>query len=197
LFGSGSPLELANAEGARALGHALGKGDFIAFHGLGHDHATVIAALDDGAAEEIGNGNAAVQRREHGRCAGWRAALAPGILAGAIFIGELDVATGQRVEHDLHGHQLHHAGGRAQLVGILLEQYGAGTCLDQDRGRRVRIVAALLDHLLGALHALIGGMGHRLQRKGGRQQAGHKLAQKRGFQCEEARCHAVSRMIRS
>jgi hypothetical protein len=60
------------------------------------------------------------------------------------------------MEDDLRGHQLHHAGRCAQLVGILLEQDASARCLDQDRSRRIAIETALL--LLGALHAVVGGM---------------------------------------
>ena len=60
------------------------------------------------------------------------------------------------VEDHLGRHQLHHAGRRPQLVGVLLEQHAAAGGLDQDRGRRVAVEAALV--LLGALHAVVGGV---------------------------------------
>ena len=113
-----------------------------------HD-AGVVAALDDRAVQEIVDRNLAVERREHGRAAGRRAALAPGVLADVVFVGQLDVALLDGVEHHFGGHQLHHAGGRAQFVGVLLEQDAAAGGLDQDRGRRVAVESALL--LLGAL----------------------------------------------
>ena len=83
---------------------------------------------------------AAVDGREHGRAAGRRAALAPGIFADPVFIGGLDLALLERVEDHFHRHQLHHAGRRAQFVGVLLEQDAAAFRLDQDRGRRVAVV---------------------------------------------------------
>ena len=85
-----------------------------------------------------------------------RAALAPGVFADVIFVGQLDVALLDGMEDHLGGHQLHHAGRRPQLVGVLLEQHAAACGFDQDRGRRVAVETALL--LLGALHAVVGGM---------------------------------------
>ena len=148
LPGSGRPLELAKVDLVRPSSRArvvisLGKGALAAGHALGQDHAAVVAALDDGAAQEVGDRDAAVDGGEHGRGAGRRAALAPGILADPVFVGELDVARGQRVEHHFDGHQLHHAGGRAELVGVLLEQHAAAARLDQDRGRRVGVETAV------------------------------------------------------
>ena len=97
-----------------------------------------------------------LMRGKHGRAAGGRAAPAPGVLADPVFVGQLDVTLLDGVEDDLGGHQLHHAGGRAQLVGVLLEQHAAAGGFDQDRGRRVAVEAAIF--LLGALDALVGGV---------------------------------------
>src|SRR5207247_8801535 len=93
---------------------------------------------------------------EHGLAARLRAALAPGVLADAVFVGEFDLAALDRVEHDFGGHQLHHAGRRPQFVGVLLEQHAAAVGLDQDRRRRIAVKTALV--LLGALYAVIGGI---------------------------------------
>src|SRR4051812_29773889 len=63
---------------ARALGHHLRKAAFVAGHGLRQHHAGVVAALNDGPVQQIVHGDLAVNGREHGRTARWRATLAPG-----------------------------------------------------------------------------------------------------------------------
>jgi hypothetical protein len=154
LPGSGRPFELAKLAGA--FGHHVRKSALAAGDALRQHHAGIIAALDDGAVQQIVDGNLAVKHREHGRIAGRRAALAPGIFADGIFVGRLDVALLEGVKHHLRGHQLHHAGRRPQLVGVFLEQDAAAGGFDQDRGRRIAIKTALL--LLGALDAVAGGI---------------------------------------
>jgi len=87
-----------------------------------------------------------------------RAALAPGVFADMIFIGQLDLTLLDGVKHGFSGHQRHHAGGRPQLICVLFEQDAAATGFDQDRGRRVAVETALV--FLGALHAVVGGVHH-------------------------------------
>ena len=114
------------AEFARPLGHEVGgKDPLVAGHALGERDAGIVAALDDRAVQEVVDRHLAVEGGEHGRAAGRRAALAPGVLADPIFVGQLDVALLDGVEDHLRRHQLHHAGRRAQLVGVLLEQHAA------------------------------------------------------------------------
>ena len=159
--GSGRPLELAKVERVRPSSRArlvimsVGEAAFIAGHAFRKRDAGIVAALDDGAVQQIVDRDLAVDGGEHGRGARRRAARAPGILADVILVGQLDVAFLEGMEHGLRRHQLHHAGRRAQFVGILLEQHAAAGRLDQDRGRRVAVEAAVF---LGALHALVGGI---------------------------------------
>ena len=159
---------------ARALGHYLGEGALVAGDSLRQHDAGIVTALDDRAVQEIVDRNLAVERGKHGRAAGRRAAFAPGILADAVLVGQLDVALLDGVEDHFRRHQLHHAGGRAQFVGVFLEEYRAAGGFDQDRGRRIAVEPALF--LLGALHAVVGGVEHaapserdeRAQRRSGR-----------------------------
>jgi hypothetical protein len=126
---------------------------------FGERNAGVVAALDDRTMQEIVDRDLAVERGKHRRAARGRATLAPGVLADPVLVGQLDIARLDGVEDDLGRHQLHHAGGRTQLVGILFPQHAAGGRLDQDRGRRVAVEAVILG-LLGALDALVGGVKH-------------------------------------
>ena len=129
--GIGQPVGIAEgrlgqAELAGALGHEVGgKDPLVAGHAFGERDAGIVAALDDGAVQEIVDRNLAVDGGEHRRAARRRAALAPGVLADPVFVGQLDVALLEGVEDHLGRHQLHHAGRRAQFVGVLLEQHAA------------------------------------------------------------------------
>jgi hypothetical protein len=150
-------LEFAQAQFARPLGHEIGGEDaLVAGHPLGERDAGVVAALDDRAMQEIVDRDLAVEGCEHGRAAGRGAAPPPRVFADSIFVGELDVALLDGMEDYFGGHELHHAGRRAQLVRVLFEQHAAARRLGQDRGRRVAVEAPLL--LPSALHALIGGL---------------------------------------
>ncbi|MGY4437194.1 hypothetical protein ACVWWO_009671 [Bradyrhizobium sp. F1.13.1] len=173
-----------------ALGHEVGgENPFVARHGFGQRNAGVVAALDDRPVQEIVDRDLAIDRGEHGRAAGGCAAPAPGVLANPVFVGQLDVALLDGVEDDLRGHQLHHAGGRAQFVGVLLEQHAAAGGLDQDRSRGVAVEAGIIC-FLGALDALVGrverpapadGRDHRRRDQPTRQRSGGEPgAPKRG-----------------
>ena len=161
--GIGQPAGIAEgrfrqAEFAGALGHEVGgKYPLVAGHALGQRNAGIIAALDDRALQQVVDRHLAVENGKHGRAAGRRAALAPGVLADPVFVRQLDLAFLDGVEDHLDRHQLHHAGRRPQFVGVLLEQHAAAGRLDQDRGRRVAVKAALF-LLRRALHAVVGGV---------------------------------------
>src|SRR5882757_918649 len=146
-----------HAELAGALGHEVGrKSMLVAGDAFGERDAGIVAARDDRAVQEVVDRDIAVDRREHRRGSGRRPAPPPGVLADPVLVRQLDVALLDGVEHHLDRHQLHHAGGRAQFVGVLLEQHAAAGGLDQDRGRGIAVEAALF--LLGALDAVVGGM---------------------------------------
>src|SRR5471032_1008044 len=124
------------ADLARALSHLIGEISFIAGNPFGQHDAGIVAGLDDHAVQQVVDGNLAVDRREHGGAVRGRAALAPGILADGVFVGELDAAFLDFVEHVFGGHQLGETGREDELVGVALEQHAAVFSVDQDRVRR-------------------------------------------------------------
>src|SRR5438105_4546222 len=107
--------------------------------------------------QQIVHRHLAVENGKHGRAAGRRSALAPSVLADPVFVRQFYFAFLDGVEDDLDRHQFHHAGRRPQFVGVLLEQHAAAGSLDQDRGRRVAVKAAIF-LLRRALHAVVGGI---------------------------------------
>ena len=129
-------IRLRQPELPGALVHHVGERQFAAGDAFGERDAGVVAGLDHHAVQQVAHADAAVERREHGRAAGGRAALAPGVLADRHLVFVLELALGDRVQHHLGGHQLGHAGRRIDLVGVALEQDGAGVGVDQDRVRR-------------------------------------------------------------
>jgi hypothetical protein len=156
---------------SRAAGHELAGESFLAAgHAFGQRYAGVVAALDDRAVQEIIDRHLAVDGGKHGRAAGRRAAPAPGVLADAELVRELDLAFLDGVEDDLDRHQLHHAGRRAQLVGVLFEQDAATGGFHQDRGRGIAVERVVF--LLGALHAVVSGIDRAA--RGKRQDKGHR-----------------------
>ena len=179
--GIGQPAGIAErrlrqAEFAGALGHEVGgKDPLVAGHAFGERNAGIIAALDDRALQQVVHRHLAVENGKHGRAAGRRTALAPGVLADPVFVRRLYLAFLDGVEDDLDRHQLHHAGRRPQFVGALLEQHAAAGRFDQDRGRRVAVEAALL-LLRRALHAVVGGVHDPAPTDREREDGGHQAA---------------------
>ncbi len=137
------------ADLARALGQLDAEIGFIAGDPFGQHDAGIVAGLDDHAVQQVVDGNLAVDRREHGGAVRGRAALAPGILAHDVFVGELDAAFFKFVEHVFGGHQLGEAGREDQLVGVALEQHAAVLGVDQDGMRRAdRRLVLVAGHVL-------------------------------------------------
>ncbi len=201
--GIGQPVGIAEgrlrqAQLAGPLGHEVGgKNPLVAGHAFGQRDAGIIAALDDRAVQQIVDRHLAVEDGKHRRAARRRAALAPGVLADPVFIGQLDLAFLEGVEDHLGRHQLHHAGRRPQFVGVLLEQHAAAGRLDQDRGRRVAVKAAVF-LLRRALHAVVGGVDDPAPADGERKDSGHQAAPRdngRGVQiCGKRRSRLPSAM---
>ena len=123
---------LLEPDGARILRHLLGKGFFRAADPLGEDDGGVVARLNGDALDQVADAHHGVERREHGRPARRRAAGPPGMLAHLELILELEPPRFQLAEHDGERHQLAHAGGRRERVGILLEQHEIGVGIHQD-----------------------------------------------------------------
>ena len=118
---------------ARLLRHDAGKRFLIARHALGDGHAGIVAGLHDDALQELLQGLLRVDRDHHGGRAGRRAAVAPGVDAHEEFVLELDLPGLQRFEDDGQRHELAHAGGRHEFVGVVLEQHCARIGVHQDR----------------------------------------------------------------
>ena len=167
---------LRQAQLTGPLGHEVGgKNPLIAGHAFSQRDTGIIAALDDGALQQVVDRHLAVEDGKHRRAAGRCPAPAPGVLADPVFIGQFDVAFLESVEDHLRGHQLHHAGRRPQFVGVLLEQHAATGSLDQNRGRRVAVKAAVF-LLRRALHAVVGGVDNSAPADGERKDGGHQAA---------------------
>ena len=132
---------LRQPELAGALGHHPGEVLLGAGNALGHDDRRVVAGLDDDAAQEIGQFDAAVELGEHRRAARTGAAAPPGVLGHRELRVDIDPALLHLVEHDLDRHDLGHAGRGGELVGVLLEQDGAAVGIDQDGVRGERLEA--------------------------------------------------------
>ncbi len=125
-------IGLLQAELAGPGVHFLGERALVAGQALGQGDAGVVAGLHHGALDQVLDPGLAVDRQEHARRVGRRAAFAPRVLARHVFGIEGDVALLELVEHDLRRHQLGHAGGRRRRVGVFLEQDGAGRGIEQD-----------------------------------------------------------------
>ena len=141
---------------AGTFGHHLGKVTLISRTSLCKRNAGVIAALNQSAMQKVVDFDLAVNFGEHRRSTGRRTAPAPSVCANAILFIEFDLAASDSVEDDFGRHQFEHARRRAQFIGILFKQNATGLGVDQDRRRRVDVVAFFL---LGTLHAVVGGIG--------------------------------------
>ena len=170
------------ADFARALSHLIGEIGFIAGQPFGQHDAGIVAGLDDHAVQQIVDGNLAVDRREHGGAVRGRAALAPGILAHGVFVGELDAAFFKLVEHVFGGHQLGEAGREDELVGVALEQHAAVLGVDQDGVRRADRRLVLVAGRFFFLRDRGGGLGRldvMLGRGQGERAEGHEQSRRR------------------
>ncbi len=94
-------IRLCQPELARAAVHQPREIFLVAGDAFGERDAAVIGGLNDRALQQVGDFDATVNRREHGRAAGRRPALAPGALADDELLVELDVAFLDLVEHRL------------------------------------------------------------------------------------------------
>ena len=107
-------------------------------------------------------------------------APAPGVLADDELVGRFQPALRDLVQHHFRGHQLGQAGGRRQLIGVLLEQHAAAFGIDQDRGRRRRLEAVVLLEHLGRGRRPLGLLLGRLLRARGRGGRPHGAGQRGG-----------------
>src|SRR5690606_37248141 len=90
-------------------------------------------------------------------------------LARRVFADRDDLIPGEfagtdRLQHQIFGHHLGHAGGRQRRVGVLFEQHLAGLRVDQDGGRRVDLRRS--HRLLGGGGTSAGGQGRNGQKYG-------------------------------
>ena len=123
---------LLEPDGARVFRHLFGEGFFRAANSFGEDDGGVVARLNGDALDQIADAHHGVERREHGRTARRRATRPPRMLAHLESVLELEPPGLQLAEHDGERHQLAHAGGRSERVGIFLEQHEIGVGIHQD-----------------------------------------------------------------
>ena len=177
------------------LVHLLDKGRLAAGQAFGQHDAGVVAGLDDHAADQIGNLDAAAERHEHFRPAG-----APGPFADRQFVIELGAALLQIVEDHIGRHQLRHRRGRNAFVGVLVEQNRAGLDLhDQGRaGLRIDRADGFQRDRRFRLAGRRGVVGTRLRRGDGGRDIGdggegrHGERGGRGYRTKPAQCHFAS-----
>jgi hypothetical protein len=91
-----------------------------------HD-ASIVARLNDDAAQEVLDAHPVADMHEH-----LRALHAPSLLADRQRVIELQLAMLELVEHHVERHQLAHRSGRDRFVRRLLEHHGAGFVIEQD-----------------------------------------------------------------
>ena len=149
----GQPVRIAEcrfgqADLARPRGQFFGEFQFVAGDPFGQHDAGIVGGLNDDAVQQIVHADLAVEHGKHGGAVRRRAALAPGIFAHPVFVGEVDAALLELVEDVFGGHQLGEAGRIDQLVGVALEQHRAVIAVDQDRVRRGDRRLVLLGRLL-------------------------------------------------
>ena len=100
--------------------HQAGKVVLVTGDALGERNTCVVAGMDDDALDQVGDLHPAMNGGEHGRAAGRRPALAPGIRADDELFLQGEVAFLDLVEDNLRRHQLGEARRRNELIGVLL-----------------------------------------------------------------------------
>ena len=125
-------LGLFQPDPARFVGHEFGKRCFRAGHSFSDGDGRVVARLDDDALKQLVQFHLGVEWYHHGRRARGCTTATPRVLAHQELVIELDRASLECAKDDGERHQLAHAGGRDQFVGLELVHDGARLGVHQD-----------------------------------------------------------------
>ncbi len=119
-------MRLREADRFRPFVHHVGEAFDGAAQALGHNHAGIVAGIDDDAPDKGFDGNPGIQLHEHLGALG-----APGTFRYRQRVRQLDAPVLQPLEQKLQGHQLGHRGRRHWGQAVLFPEDLPVRCIHQ------------------------------------------------------------------
>ena len=132
--GAVAEIAVRHANTAAGFVQQFSKLLFAAGNRLGQHNTGIIARLHNHATDQILDPHLLADIHEH-----LGPAHAPGALTHGQHLIHLQPALLQAIKHDIHGHELGHAGRRHAVIGVLLKQRGAGFEIHDQRLARQHI----------------------------------------------------------